>query len=214
MTVMYFLALAVLTHDGGRNVLLGIPPSLIRGDFDLISFSGWLLMMAVPVLVDGCLLAYIGRIKLFVCIRFRNWNDWSTYLFVLCFFGTLYWSILQSAALFLNTGLHEALSASVLLLANNMLWLALTLTLFYLTKAASICILVPVFLQGGTFLLGEYVSFLRIWMPADWSMVCRTEKLWELGGTVAQYFGLSITVAGCLFLLLYTVVREKLYMEV
>ena len=31
MTVMYFLALAVLTHDGGRNVLLGIPPSLIRG---------------------------------------------------------------------------------------------------------------------------------------------------------------------------------------
>ena len=214
ITGVYFLVLAVLSPWSERNVLIGIPPSSMRGNLDLNYLSGWLLLMSTPILIDGCLLAYLGHVKTLVCIRLKKWFGWNMYLFVVCCSSTMYWSILQWAVLFITAEFHEALQAGTLLLASNMLWLVLMLLLYYLTKAASICVLGPIFMQGGTFLLGEHLNILQSWMPSNWSMVCRTKRCWEGGKTVGQYFGLSIAIAGCLFLLLYQMVRKKLYKEI
>lgn len=214
MTIVFSLVLVILAPWKDNNPLLGIPPTLVQGNIDPHYLAGWLLMMAAPILVDGCIFAYVGRIKLFIILRARSWAKWYKYVFVSCLCGTLYWSLLQWLSLLLIEDYHIAVIAGLLLLANNTLWLSLTLMLFYLMRGESLCILGPIFGQGITFLLGELVFSIRVWMPADWSMICRTNLFWEYGVDAWRYFILSAITAFVLLFLQSVMVRRKLYKEI
>jgi hypothetical protein len=86
--------------------------------------------------------------------------------------------------------------------------------IFYvMTHASSTFGLLVLIAFGGSFLIGEFISPICLWMPSTWSMLCRTKDFWEGGGTIAAYAAMSAVATVILFFLFCVMVRSKKYKE-
>lgn len=213
ITMFYLMVLGALALVNDGAAFFGVEKSLLFGEINYRDFSCWLLLMTTPVLVNGFLLSRAWRVRLFSCLRMRSWGNFYFFQLLICLCNIIIWGMIRETVLLLIVLPQEALSAGFLLFLSDCLWMLCTMIFYVMTHASSTFGLLVLIAFGGSFLIGEFISPICLWMPSTWSMLCRTKDFWEGGGTIAAYAAMSAVATAILFFLFCVMVRSKKYKE-
>lgn len=174
------MAVCIVPEQHGVPVVFGLPGDFAQGGLDTLVFGKWMLLLCVPVLVDGIVLERGRQIEIFSKLRMKNRQDFTRAIWLACMAMSLIWSSFLTIGTALEFGIGKALALFPLLASNLYFWTALQVTLYVYSRKASWIGWAPVLLSGVSCLGSLYVPGVFWGMPSVWGMLCGS-SLWREG---------------------------------
>lgn len=202
--IVYFILLIVLFQDPAA--FQGLPNSGVAGEVDDTRLGKWLVIICVPLLVNGVILERCQKIELFTMLRTNS--NMQLYILGACLVPTILWTVCQFPFLLWHFDVAVATEIWSLETPNTLMWNAAGLLSYALTRKAAWCGFVPLAVLGSSCLLGCRVPKWLPFLPSTWGMFCHS----TFSGGVCQaplIIGLSLGSAFVCWML-FVIYKEKL----
>lgn len=197
------LLLCVLLPQPNFEILLGMPQSDVAGDIDYLLFARWIILMTIPLIVNGVIMERSTKIELLSTIRYRSRRSFRESVLIACWFNTIIWVLVYIllAAVFIHG--TSILSFSLVTASGFLMWATVGFALFYITGRKSWSGVILIFLIGGTYLLGERSPELAKFMPGMWIMTCRTTVCQKTGFAAIYFIAMNLLITAVSGVLLF-----------
>ena len=196
--LLYVAAAMVLVPDfHGISVVLGLPYDFFSSGMDYMVFGRWLLVTAIPILVNGLLLERGSRIGVFIKIRGRQREDFCRKTAAACIENHAVWCCFLTLCLAFTKGIFTAAEAFLPLQTNALLWESILAVLYYRGKASASSGWITILILGIFCLVGLHVPSLSHLLPPFWGMLCRNSGT-QYGTRIALNLAASAIVLACL----------------
>lgn len=179
----FFLIVAsffVYSADNSK-IIYGLPRSEVLGIINVVSFSKWAIMMALPIVLNITYLNKLQTVMVFIQLRLRKSYYYSLLQIYGCALNALLWSVI----LLVISGIKTSASFSMLIVpvivGNQFLWATVCILIFNAVKAPSISGPVVIGLISFVYFLGEYYPKIERFIPTSWGMVCRSSLFTAAG---------------------------------
>lgn len=183
--------LCVLAPVNSQYIVFGLKKSQELGAVNYVAFSRWLLMICAPILVNGWYLERSKKIKIFVILRMKRRTQFKLFLIFGCMFNSAIWALVICIAVMVRFGAIIAAEQLLLLLPNLLLWSSVMVFLYLMQRGAAWSGLLCIGIIGGTYLIGEYLPALDMFMPSLWGMVYRSNIYINTGWSVVYMMIMS-----------------------
>lgn len=186
------LALAIAFSFPLRQeaIFEGISPAEVAGEIDLTQVGKWTALCGIPLLANGVILERSRRIELFSRLRVKKIRLRLRVVGV-CVTCVVVWAVCIFGAAVWRLGSGKGLESFRLLLPNLLLWSAVGLVSYALSKRATWSGCVPIALISGSCLIGLHFSQWLPYLPSTWGML-------SLAVFCGGYGGLSFMSAASL----------------
>lgn len=203
IVAVFYIAVVLCSLEpaGGEFVIFGLEKALSPVAVNYAAFSRWLLMMCVPVLVNGYYLERCVTLETFIRLRMRKRSQFSIFMTCGCVFNSVIWALSLYAGGVLKFGAASMAGQLILLLPNLLFWTALTVRAYLGLGRAPWSGPLCVAIIGCAHLLGEYVPALERFMPSAWGMRCRSS--FDSGGYISALYMITMSVLLCAAVFLY-----------
>lgn len=183
--LLYFgMALCVVPELHGVSVILGLPWDFVEGGLDSLVFGKWMLIMGVPILINGMILERAKQVEIFFTLRMRKRKRFQQWILAACLVAGIIWGVILTIGIWCNLGVNMAVKVSPLLFSNLFMWEVIQIILYFYCQKAAWSGWITFLLNGGGGLLGLYIPLLSRYIPSFWGMLCRSsfgqEQLYEI----------------------------------
>lgn len=193
--------LCVLAPVNSQYIVFGLEKSQGQGALNYVAFSRWLMMMCAPILVNGWYLERSTKIKSFLLLRMKKRIQFKLFLIFGCMCNSAIWALVICIAVIVKFGALIAMVQLLLLLPNLLLWSSVMVFLYLMQRGAGWSGLLCIGTIGGTYLIGEYLPALDMFMPSLWGMVYRSNIYINTGWSVV-YMVIMSTLMCLIFVFL------------
>lgn len=211
VAVVYGVVLfCILAPVSGKYIIFGLERGQMPGEIDYRAFSRWLMMICAPILVNGWYLERSTKIEIFIRLRMKKRTQFSLFLIYGCMFNSAIWALVLCIAVMVKFGALIAVEQLFLLLPNLMLWSSVMVVLSLMQRGAAWSGLLCIGIIGGTYLIGEYVPALELFMPSLWGMLYRSNIYIDTGWSALYMVFMSTLLSSIfVFALIYRKKRAR-----
>lgn len=209
--LFYYLIMSVyiLPEIHGIQVVFGLPSQFMEGGMDGVAFGKWLLVVGVPILVNGLILERGSQIELFSRLRMKKRNSFRIKMLAFCVVSGVIWSSVLSVGVMWMTDVKTALLSFMITVCNMLMWETVQVMLYDCFKKAFWSGAAILLLNGGSCLVGLYRKSVFQYMPAAWGMFCRSSSWPEsTDGSINYIAMIAASVGVAVLCILITMKRE------
>ncbi len=181
------IALCIVPEQHGVSVVLGLPQNFMEGGLDALVFGKWMLILGIPLLINGIILERGKQIEIFFTLRMRKRKCFPQWILAVCLITGILWGVTLTIGIGCRLGADMAVKVSPLLLSNLFMWEVIQITLYFYYQKAAWSGWVTFLLNGGGGLLGLYIRPLSRFIPSFWGMFYRSSFGQKQPGGMPHY---------------------------
>lgn len=174
-------------------------------EVNYVELVRWLLLFCVPIVVNGCYLDRVEKLRIFLCTRLNEADIYGIILLAVPLFNTFIWELIIFVYILVFLDPQLAWSQLLLGLSNLNMWTALQICLHIVTGFNALLGPLLICLVAGTYILSCNIPTLEMFLPSTWGMVYKSDLYCERG-----YSHISLFLMSCFaFLILIMIIIKS-----